>query len=107
MRPVIFEWDPAKSAATQLRRGFDFSFACQVFGTRTHESEDERRAYGERRVVAIGLAAERLITVVFTDRTLNDGSIVRRVISARRSNRKERHLYAETFQDAEPRTGEG
>ncbi len=104
---MLFEWDPAKSAATQLRRGFDFSFACQVFDSPTFESVDERREHGERRIVAIGLAHGLPLTVVFTDRNLNDASIVRRVISARESNRKERRLYAETFQDTEPGPGQG
>ena len=41
-------------------------------------------------MVAIGQAEDIHVTVVYTDRNL-----VRRIISARRSNRRERQIYAE------------
>ena len=90
---VQFSWDPAKSDATLRRRGFDFEFACQIFGGDIVETEDRRRDYGERRMVAIGLADGIHLTVGYTDRTLEGGAI-RRIISARRSNANERQIYA-------------
>jgi hypothetical protein len=57
---------------------------------------DNRRDYGEQRVVAIGLAQGIALTVVFTDRT-ETGAIVRRIISARLSNRRERQAYFEAL----------
>lgn len=76
-----------------MDRGFDFEFATQIFDGRTLEREDTRRDYGERRVVAIGLADGIALTVVYTDRTESDGAAVRRVISARKSHRHERKAH--------------
>jgi hypothetical protein len=95
---VTFDWDPAKSDHNLERRGFDFAFAVQVFGGPYVEFDDTRRDYGEHRVVALGLADGIPLTVVFTDRVASDGSVVRRVISARVSNRKERRRYAQSLE---------
>jgi len=62
----------------------------------TLEREDNRRDYGEKRVLAIGLARGIALTVVFTDRA-ETGVVVRRVISARLSNRRERQAYFEAL----------
>ncbi len=59
--------------------------------------EDRRRDYGERRFVAIGIADGFHLTVVFTDRTGMRGRVTRRIISARRSNRRERQAYDQSF----------
>jgi len=76
-------------------RGFDFEFAALIFEQVTLERMDDRRAYGERRVVAIGLAQGLHLTVAYTDRSESGGEIERRIISARRSNRRERKAYRE------------
>ena len=47
---------------------------------------------GEKRIVAIGAADGVYLTVVYTDRT-EDGRLTRRIVSARRSNRRERQVY--------------
>ena len=85
-----FTWDEGKNAANLQDRGFDFVFASLIFDRVTVEVEDRRQDYGEKRMVAIGLADGMHLTVVYTDRGL-----VRRIISARRSNRLERQVYAE------------
>ena len=90
-----FIWDPRKSAANQLLRGFDFEFATLVFDGPTLERDDLRRDHGERRVIAIGMADGLALTVVYTDRAGGDGEIVRRIISARLSNRHERKSFSE------------
>ena len=59
-------WDRRKSAENLRDRGFDFEFATLVFEGSTLEREDDRRDYGEKRVVAIGLAQGIALTVVFT-----------------------------------------
>ena len=87
----------AKSDRNLHARGFDFEFATQVFEGPTLEREDTRRDYGERRVVAIGVADGILLTVVYTDRA-EAGVRVRRIISARVSNRRERQAYEEAVQ---------
>lgn len=62
------------------------------------EFDDTRRDYGERRVIALGLADGIPLTVVFTDRVEPERGVVRRLISARLSNRKERRRYAEAIE---------
>ncbi len=92
-----FGWDPSKSEANLRDRGFDFAFASLIFEGPTLEVEDRRADYGERRMVAIGIADGVHLTVVFTDRTAAEGETVRRIISARRSNRRERQNYQQTI----------
>jgi uncharacterized DUF497 family protein len=99
---MTFEWDPAKSTRNWQQRGFDFAFASGVFDHTYVEYDDTRRDYGERRVVAVGLADGVPLTVVFTDRVDPGGGVVRRVISARVSNRKERRRYAESLKAIQP-----
>lgn len=91
-----FTWDPKKSAQNLRLREFDFEFATLVFEGPTLERADNRRDYGEQRAVAIGLAQGIALTVVFTDRA-ETGATVRRIISARLSNRRERQAYFEAL----------
>lgn len=93
---VRFSWDERKSARNLRDRGFDFEFASVIFEGPTLEREDARRDYGERRVVAIGVAQGIALTVVYTDRN-DSGGIVRRIISARVSDRHERQAYIEAI----------
>ena len=89
-----FSWDAAKHERNLKERGFDFEFATLIFEGPTLEREDARRDYGERRVVAIGIAQGIALTVVYTDRT-EAGDVLRRIISARVSDRHERQAYFE------------
>jgi uncharacterized protein len=97
---VRFEWDDAKSEANFRERGFDFAFATLIFDDPTFQVEDRRRDYGERRVVAIGVADNVHLTVVFTDRQSTQGEVLRRIISAHRSNRRERTIYEKAIKRA-------
>lgn len=54
--------------------------------------QDEAIFYGEVRMIAIGLVGLTLLTIVFTER----GEAMR-IISARRSNKKEERIYAEAY----------
>lgn len=91
-----FAWDRRKSAENLRARGLDFEFATLVFEGPTLEREDRRRDYGEKRIVAIGLAQGIALTVVYTDRAEAGGEI-RRIISARSSDRRERQAYFEAL----------
>jgi uncharacterized protein len=93
-----FTWDPVKRARTLRDRGLDFALAIQIFAGSTLEREDTRRDYGERRMVAIGLARGLELTVCYTDRGTSLESMERRIISARRSSYRERQAYQEAFQ---------
>jgi len=89
---VRFGWDRRKSAENLRLRGFDFEFATLMFEGPTLERQDHRRDYGEKRILAIGFAQGIPLTVVYTDRA-EAGVVVRRIISARLSNRRERQAY--------------
>ena len=89
-----FGWDEERNSRNLVDRGFDFEFATLVFEGPTLEREDSRRDYGERRTVAVGIACRVALTVVYTDRA-EAGEVVRRIISARVSNRHERQAYFE------------
>ena len=88
-----FSWGARKSSRNLRERGFDFEFATQIFDGPTLERVDSRRDYGERRVLALGIAQEIALTVVYTDRAGTGADIERRVISARKSNHRERQAY--------------
>lgn len=95
---VRFAWDAEKSEVNLRERGFDFEFASLVFAGLTLEREDARRDYGERRVVAVGVADGIHLAVVYTDRRIGRSAIERRIISARRASRKERDAYEAAIQ---------
>jgi uncharacterized protein len=59
-----------------------------IFDGPTIEIVDNRRAYGGMRVEAIGAIDDEIYVVIYTDR-----QSVRRIISARRANRKERKQW--------------
>jgi len=100
---VRFDWDPRKSDQNLADRGFDFAFASLIFDGPTLERLDTREVYGEARLVAVGLADGIPLTVVYTDRAAADGgAAVRRIISARLSNRRERQAYSEAFPSGGP-----
>lgn len=83
-----FEWDESKSATNLRLRGFGFDHAALIFHGPTLDARDDRRAYGEVRIRAIGAIDDDVLVVVYTDR-----DSVRRIISARKANRKERRIW--------------
>jgi uncharacterized DUF497 family protein len=82
-----FEWDDA-SERNRRERGFDFATAALIFDGPVQTTFDDRRDYSEERVIAIGEINGEVLVVVYTDR-----GQVRRIISARRANRKERETW--------------
>lgn len=91
-----FEWDPEKSDRNFAERGFDFAVASVRFLGPTLERIDTRQDYGEVRRIALGVADGIPLTIVYTDRA-EAGGVVRRIISARVSNRRERQAYRKVF----------
>ena len=96
-----FTWDPEKSALTFRTRGFDFAAAARIFAGFTLERTDTRYDYGEARVIAIGAVEGVVLTVVYTDRADQRGTVTRRIISARRSKHDERQRFEEATATAE------
>ena len=80
--------DPAKRQVTLAQRGLDFEDAVVVFDGTTVDQDDDRRDYGEKRIITAGLLRDRLVIVVWTQRGED-----RHVISMRKANDREKALY--------------
>ena len=81
-------FDPEKRQATLDERGLDFRDAAHVFAGYTEDRVDDRKDYGERRVISAGLLAGQLVVIVWTRR-----GTARRIISMRKANAKENRLW--------------
>lgn len=77
-------FDPAKRDKTLAERGLDFADAAIVFEGDTLEVEDDRRDYGETRIICSGLLAGRMVVVGYTPRCAD-----RHVFSMRKCNARE------------------
>lgn len=89
-----FDWDPKKAAANLFKHGIDFVAAIAIFDDPNHIVEDSSKPeYGEARFIAIGkLHDGRVVTVVYTDRDLEQGYF-QRIISVRIARNYERRIY--------------
>ena len=86
---LTFEWDDVKNAANIVKHGISFERAVIVFGHRHRMEIDATHAIdAEVRHKIVAPIEGRLFTVVFTLR----GTAIR-VISARRSNKREERAY--------------
>lgn len=83
-----FEWDPAKEAQNIDERGLDFTTASRIWGSPLVEKLDQRRDYGETRIIATGVSDASILVVVYTWRGER-----RRIISARKANSRERQRF--------------
>lgn len=90
---MIFEWDPLKSAKNVRERGLPFEVGAAVFDNPTIETIDARFDYGEVRIKAIGIVRGIVLVCVYNDR-----DDVRRIVSLRVANRKERNAYRAAYQ---------
>jgi len=83
-----FEWAENKNKLNKEKHDIEFNDAKEVFNDpKRTNSEDKRKDYGEKRWITIGKVANVFLTVVYTGRDAI------RIISARRSNSKERNEY--------------
>ncbi|MFZ3234710.1 MAG: BrnT family toxin [Stellaceae bacterium] len=85
---AAFEWDHDKNTRNIAKHGIDFTTASLIWRGPIYERVDDRRVYGETRLQAFGLVEDRVLTVVFTWR-----GAVRRLISARRANFREKTFF--------------
>lgn len=60
--------DPLDPTQVLVEHGLDFEDARVVFEGPHFEVEDQRRAYGERRLICFGYLGERLVVVGYTPR---------------------------------------
>jgi uncharacterized protein len=86
-----FEWDRAKSERNERERGLPFELGALLFDDPVIERVDERRAYSETRIRAIGVVGGVTLHCAYTQR-----GEVRRIISLRYANRRERDAYRAT-----------
>ena len=89
-----FEWDSAKDALNRSKHGIGFREAAEIFRRLIMVSEDTRRDYGERRLIALGEYDGDVIRAVFTER----GNSIR-IISAWKASRNDRESYEKAKQD--------
>jgi uncharacterized DUF497 family protein len=92
---VHFEWDEQKNAVNVRKHGFDFADAWEIFESPMLTALDTREDYGEERWIAIGLLRERIVVVVFVERTNN----TIRIISLRKALKHERIKFEEAVRD--------
>lgn len=86
------EFDAAKDQANVAKHGVSLGVANELEWDTLQCKQDDRRNYGERRIAGYALMGVRLYCVVFVDR-----GDVRRVISLRKANNREKVLYAKLF----------
>lgn len=82
-------FDPVKRDKTLAERGLDFQDAAVVFAGTTVEVIDERKDYGERRIVCYGLLHGRVVVVGYTPR-----GTARYIFSMRKANDREQTRLA-------------
>ena len=94
-----FEWDPAKAAANLRKHGVSFKEAATIFADALAVTYfDPDHSFEESRFVTVGVARSgRLLIVAHTDR---DDNI--RIISARKTTRRERKQYEEGTEEGRP-----
>jgi uncharacterized DUF497 family protein len=86
-----FEWDEAKARANEAKHRLSFRFAAAVFDDDNRlELDASRPEDGEVRSKVVGMIDGSLYTVVFVMRGESY-----RIISARRSNRREERNYGD------------
>jgi uncharacterized DUF497 family protein len=88
-------FDPAKRASTLKDRGLDFADAVEVFAGKTLNVPDERRDYGEARIITVGLLRGRMVIVVWTPR-----GNARHVFSMRKANDREKTRFGKRLEES-------
>jgi uncharacterized DUF497 family protein len=85
-------YDPRKRDKTLAERGLDFEDAGVVFQGITVEVQDERKEYGEVRIICFGLLKGRIVVIGYTPRGAD-----RHVFSMRKANDREQTRLAPYF----------
>lgn len=86
--PRTISFDPAKREWTLRERGLDFLDADKVFDGLKLEFPDERRNYGELRMITVGYLHRRMVIVGWTPR-----GEARHVFTMRKVNDREKENY--------------
>ena len=96
MASLRFEWDERKNRMNRRQYGVTLEEAKTVFADENGLLiDDPEHSTAEERFILLGLSADpRLLVVCHCYR--HDGDVIR-IISARRANRKERGVYATSW----------
>jgi uncharacterized DUF497 family protein len=81
-------FDSRKDAANIVKHGVSLAKAKEFDWKNAYYETDDRRDYGEHRVIATGLLSGRIHVMIFTQRMS-----VYRIISLRKANARERKKY--------------
>jgi uncharacterized DUF497 family protein len=95
---LIFEWDDRKSRQNRNIHKIIFEEAKTVFNDPFLISfPDDGHSDTEERLLSIGRSLrDRVLLIVHTENNLDDGSIMVRIISARKATSSERRVYEES-----------
>ena len=88
-------FDPVKRASTLTDRNLDFADAAEVFAGKVLNLPDERRDYGEPRVITVGMLRGRMVIVVWTPR-----GNARHVFSMRKANDREKTRFGKRLEES-------
>ena len=86
---MAVQFHKAKREKTLQERGLDFARAVEVFGGTHFTGQDKRQNYEEDRFITVGWLDDNMTVMVWTPR-----GEVRRIISMRKANDREKTLYA-------------
>jgi uncharacterized DUF497 family protein len=95
---IRFEWNPTKAASNFAKHGVSFEMAQETFkDPQAFVEIDDRRYYGEERLVRTAMVGVRYLHVIYTERAdPHTGDEIIRIISARKATPHERRTYHET-----------
>jgi uncharacterized DUF497 family protein len=82
-------FDSAKRDRTLADRGLNFEDAAKVFAGATLDLEDNRKDYGETRIICFGYLDGRMVVVGYTPRDAG-----RHIFSMRKANEREQKRIA-------------
>jgi len=88
-------YDPNKRAKTLKERGLDFIDASLVFKGAIYEFEDTRENYQEKRIIAVGHLAGRMVIIGYVKR-----GNAKHIFSMRKANEREVEKYQEQFEES-------
>jgi uncharacterized DUF497 family protein len=88
----MFSFDPDKDKANQRKHGISLAKAELIEWDEALIRQDDRKDYGEVRLVALAPIADRLYCCVYVERGVN-----KRIISLRKANQREFDHYAENI----------
>lgn len=86
----MIEFDTVKREKTMFARGLDMARADEIFASPHMDLIDDRKQYGETRIITFGYLDHHPVVLVWTYRV-----DIKRIISIRRANEREIKKYAE------------